>query len=112
MTPAPAGRSTSGPRRPARGRGDPGLRAGRRAPPTARRTATNRGHHGYQSIHTLQLGTVGASFGNEFRARARDGGAPDGELVDVDYAGTARALGCRAWRADTPEALNARAVPA
>jgi 3D-(3,5/4)-trihydroxycyclohexane-1,2-dione acylhydrolase (decyclizing) len=56
---------------------------------------------GYQSIHSLQLGTVGSSFGNEFRARDRDLGAPDGDVVDIDYAGVARSLGCRAWRADT-----------
>jgi 3D-(3,5/4)-trihydroxycyclohexane-1,2-dione acylhydrolase (decyclizing) len=63
-------------------------------------------NHGYQSIHTLQLGTVGTSFGNEFRVRSADGGAPDGPFVDVDHAGMARALGCRAWRADTPEELE------
>jgi 3D-(3,5/4)-trihydroxycyclohexane-1,2-dione acylhydrolase (decyclizing) len=61
---------------------------------------------GYQSIHSLQLGTVGTSFGNEFRAREHDQGAPDGDLVDVDYAAIARALGCRAWRADTLEELE------
>jgi 3D-(3,5/4)-trihydroxycyclohexane-1,2-dione acylhydrolase (decyclizing) len=61
---------------------------------------------GYQSIHSLQLGTVGASFGNEFRARTREGGAPDGELVDIGYAALARALGCGAWRADTLEELD------
>jgi 3D-(3,5/4)-trihydroxycyclohexane-1,2-dione acylhydrolase (decyclizing) len=56
---------------------------------------------GYQSIHSLQLGTVGASFGNEFRARDAAQGAPDGDIVEVDYAGVARALGCRAWRVET-----------
>jgi 3D-(3,5/4)-trihydroxycyclohexane-1,2-dione acylhydrolase (decyclizing) len=64
-------------------------------------------NHGYQSIHSLQLGTVGASFGNEFRARAREDGAPDGEVVDVDYAGIARSLGCAAWRVETLDELEA-----
>jgi 3D-(3,5/4)-trihydroxycyclohexane-1,2-dione acylhydrolase (decyclizing) len=62
---------------------------------------------GYQSIHSLQLGTVGASFGNEFRVRENDEGAPAGELVDVDYAGLARSLGCQAWTAGTLEELEA-----
>ena len=56
---------------------------------------------GYQSIHSLQLGTVGSSFGNEFRTRDQAVGAPGGELVDIDYAAIARGLGCRAWRAET-----------
>jgi 3D-(3,5/4)-trihydroxycyclohexane-1,2-dione acylhydrolase (decyclizing) len=62
-------------------------------------------NHGYQSIHSLQLSTVGTSFGNEFRERAHDGGAPDGAVVAVDHAGLARALGCAAWRAETPAEL-------
>jgi len=64
-------------------------------------------NHGYQSIHTLQLGTVGVSFGNEFRARDGGDGAPAGPVVEVDYAGMARALGCRAWRAETADELEA-----
>jgi 3D-(3,5/4)-trihydroxycyclohexane-1,2-dione acylhydrolase (decyclizing) len=56
---------------------------------------------GYQSIHSLQLATVGSSFGNEFRVRRGEHGAPDGEIADIDHAALARALGCRAWRADT-----------
>jgi 3D-(3,5/4)-trihydroxycyclohexane-1,2-dione acylhydrolase (decyclizing) len=39
---------------------------------------------GYQSTHTLQLATVGTSFGNEFG-------------VAVDYAANARSLGAAAW---------------
>jgi 3D-(3,5/4)-trihydroxycyclohexane-1,2-dione acylhydrolase (decyclizing) len=61
---------------------------------------------GYQSIHSLQLGTVGSSFGNEFRTRERDHGAPTGEVVEIDYAGMARSVGCAAWRADTLEELE------
>jgi 3D-(3,5/4)-trihydroxycyclohexane-1,2-dione acylhydrolase (decyclizing) len=55
----------------------------------------------YQSIHSLQLSTVGSSFGNEFRVRDRALGAPDGEVVKVDYAAIARGLGCEAWRVET-----------
>jgi 3D-(3,5/4)-trihydroxycyclohexane-1,2-dione acylhydrolase (decyclizing) len=62
---------------------------------------------GFQSIHSLQLSTVGSSFGNEFRVRDDEQGAPAGEIVDVDYAAMARSLGCEAWRADTPEDLGA-----
>jgi TPP-dependent trihydroxycyclohexane-1,2-dione (THcHDO) dehydratase len=69
-----------------------------------RRRRTSDG--GYQSIHSLQLATVGASFGNEFRIREDDDGAPAGETIDVDYAALARALGCRAWRAETLEELD------
>jgi 3D-(3,5/4)-trihydroxycyclohexane-1,2-dione acylhydrolase (decyclizing) len=61
---------------------------------------------GYQSIHSLQLATVGTGFGNEFRTRDRDAGAPDGNVVEVDYAAIAQSLGCRAWRADTLAELD------
>jgi 3D-(3,5/4)-trihydroxycyclohexane-1,2-dione acylhydrolase (decyclizing) len=61
---------------------------------------------GFQSIHGLQLSTVGSSFGNEFRERSSDGGAPDGEVLEIDYAAMARALGCRAWRVETLEELD------
>jgi 3D-(3,5/4)-trihydroxycyclohexane-1,2-dione acylhydrolase (decyclizing) len=64
-------------------------------------------HGGYQSIHGLQLGTVGSSFGNEFRVREDERGAPAGDVVDVDYAGMAQSLGCEAWRADTLDELDA-----
>src|SRR6185436_11854445 len=53
------------------------------------------------------LGTVGSSFGNEFRLRRHDHGAPAGEVVDVDYEGVARALGCETSRADTVNELRA-----
>jgi 3D-(3,5/4)-trihydroxycyclohexane-1,2-dione acylhydrolase (decyclizing) len=63
-------------------------------------------NHGFQSIHSLQLATVGSSFGNEFRVRDAEGGAPAGEVIDVDHAGLARSLGCPAWRADTLDELE------
>jgi 3D-(3,5/4)-trihydroxycyclohexane-1,2-dione acylhydrolase (decyclizing) len=62
---------------------------------------------GFQSIHSLQLATVGSSFGNEFRIRDAETGAPAGRVVDVDYACLARALGCAALRADTLDELDA-----
>jgi 3D-(3,5/4)-trihydroxycyclohexane-1,2-dione acylhydrolase (decyclizing) len=38
----------------------------------------------------------------------RDGEpAPAGDVVEIDYAGNARSLGCAAWRADTVEQLEA-----
>jgi 3D-(3,5/4)-trihydroxycyclohexane-1,2-dione acylhydrolase (decyclizing) len=62
---------------------------------------------GFQSIHSLQLATVGCSFGNEFRIREAETGAPSGRVVDIDYATLARALGCSALRADTLDELDA-----
>jgi 3D-(3,5/4)-trihydroxycyclohexane-1,2-dione acylhydrolase (decyclizing) len=69
-------------------------------------------NHGYQSIHALQLGTVGSSFGNEFRVRDGEHGDPAGDVLEVDYAGMARALGCRAWRAATVDELEAAVTEA
>ncbi len=71
---------------------------------------------GYMSIAGLQRATTGISFGNEFRRRRVPGGAPDGDIVAVDYVGVARSLGCTTWPADTPEELRealalARAEP-
>jgi 3D-(3,5/4)-trihydroxycyclohexane-1,2-dione acylhydrolase (decyclizing) len=49
---------------------------------------------GYQSIHGLQRGRTGRSFGLEFRERGGNG--LDGATVEVDYAANARSLGCSA----------------
>ena len=62
---------------------------------------------GYQSIHGLQLGTVGRSFGNEFRVHDAGQPAPAGEMVAPDHAGLARSLGCRAWNVDNRADLEA-----
>jgi 3D-(3,5/4)-trihydroxycyclohexane-1,2-dione acylhydrolase (decyclizing) len=62
---------------------------------------------GYQSIHSLQLATVGESFGNELRARRPGRPAPDGPLLEVDYEANARSLGCATWRATGVEELAA-----
>jgi 3D-(3,5/4)-trihydroxycyclohexane-1,2-dione acylhydrolase (decyclizing) len=55
---------------------------------------------GYQSIHALQRGTSGDSFGNEFRA-------PDGSWLAVDYAANAASMGCATWRVATAAGLAA-----
>jgi 3D-(3,5/4)-trihydroxycyclohexane-1,2-dione acylhydrolase (decyclizing) len=62
---------------------------------------------GYQSIDSLQLATVGSSFGNDFRLREGPQGAPAGDVVAIDYAGLARSLGCSGWSAETPDELAA-----
>jgi 3D-(3,5/4)-trihydroxycyclohexane-1,2-dione acylhydrolase (decyclizing) len=49
---------------------------------------------GYRSIEALQQATVGDGLGTQFRS-------------EVDYAANAESLGCRAWEADTVEALRA-----
>jgi 3D-(3,5/4)-trihydroxycyclohexane-1,2-dione acylhydrolase (decyclizing) len=59
-------------------------------------------NHGYQSIHALQRGRTGRSFGLEFRARD-DGRGLAGDYLTVDYAAVARSYGCEAFEADTPE---------
>jgi 3D-(3,5/4)-trihydroxycyclohexane-1,2-dione acylhydrolase (decyclizing) len=59
---------------------------------------------GYQSIHGLQRSRTGRSFGLEFRERSAYG--LDGAVVEVDYAASARSLGCVAWVASTPEELT------
>jgi 3D-(3,5/4)-trihydroxycyclohexane-1,2-dione acylhydrolase (decyclizing) len=62
---------------------------------------------GYQSIHGLQQGAGGPSFGNELRRRDAAGGAPAGALLEVDYAANARSLGATAFEAGDPGELAA-----
>jgi 3D-(3,5/4)-trihydroxycyclohexane-1,2-dione acylhydrolase (decyclizing) len=57
-------------------------------------------NHGFQSIHALQRGRIGRSFGLEFRRRL-DGEALEGAPVEVDYAANAASFGCRTFRAAT-----------
>jgi 3D-(3,5/4)-trihydroxycyclohexane-1,2-dione acylhydrolase (decyclizing) len=61
-------------------------------------------NHGYQSIQGLQAGTVGESFGNEFRYR--DGDRLEGDYLAVDFAANARSFGCAVFEADTEESLR------
>ncbi len=60
---------------------------------------------GYRCIHALQESCGGRPFGNEFRRRAD--GELAGDLLEIDYAAAARALGAVGLRADTPDALAA-----
>jgi 3D-(3,5/4)-trihydroxycyclohexane-1,2-dione acylhydrolase (decyclizing) len=73
-------------------------------------------NNGYQSIHGLQRAITGASFGNEFRHRRTGAAAPDGDVVEIDYAANAATLGCAAVTVDDVEGLrsalaSARAEP-
>jgi 3D-(3,5/4)-trihydroxycyclohexane-1,2-dione acylhydrolase (decyclizing) len=54
---------------------------------------------GYQSIHALQRGRTGRSFGLEFRD-------PGGDYVQVDYAANARSLGCVALAVESAGELR------
>ena len=56
---------------------------------------------GYRCIHGLQAACGGRAFGNEFRRRGVSGEL-DGDLLKIDYAAMARALGATGLRADTP----------
>ncbi len=58
-------------------------------------------NHGYQSIHALQRGRTGRSFGLEFRQRA--GGTLSGDYVKLDLVANARSYGCAAYYAQTTD---------
>jgi 3D-(3,5/4)-trihydroxycyclohexane-1,2-dione acylhydrolase (decyclizing) len=60
-------------------------------------------NHGFQSIHGLQRGRTGRSFGLEFRERSADGSGLGGAFVEVDYAANARSLGCAVFAASSPD---------
>lgn len=60
---------------------------------------------GYQSIHSLQRQTTGASFGTEFRRPAADGRL-SGELVEIDYAANVRSFGVECLEADDVDGLG------
>lgn len=61
-------------------------------------------NHGYQSIHALQRGRTGRSFGLEFRARERDG--LTGPFVPIDLASNAASYGCATYEVSTAEELE------
>lgn len=65
-------------------------------------------NHGYQSIHALQRGRVGYSFGLEFRHRG-DGADSrlDGAYVQVDLAANAASYGCTTFTAATVDEVAA-----
>jgi 3D-(3,5/4)-trihydroxycyclohexane-1,2-dione acylhydrolase (decyclizing) len=60
-------------------------------------------NRGFQSIHGLQRGRTGRSFGLEFRERSADGSGLGGAFVEVDYAANARSLGCAVFAASSPD---------
>jgi 3D-(3,5/4)-trihydroxycyclohexane-1,2-dione acylhydrolase (decyclizing) len=64
-------------------------------------------NHGFQIIRNLQMGRVGHSFGNEFRARDPKSGRLEGEYLGIDFAKNAESFGARAWRARTADELRA-----
>ncbi len=63
-------------------------------------------NHGFQCIRQLQMGRVGRSFGNEFRARDDATGRLEGDYVEIDFAKNAESMGARAWHVTTPEELR------
>ena len=59
-------------------------------------------NHGFQCIRGLQKSHGGAGLGNELRHRDSAGGGLTGDIVPVDFAGLARALGARTFFAENP----------
>ncbi len=71
---------------------------------------------GFQIIRRLQMGRVGISFGNEFRARNEESNRLEGEYVDIDFAKNAESMGAKTWRVTNADELRqalkeARAEP-
>lgn len=64
-------------------------------------------NHGFQIIRRLQMGRVGVSFGNEFRARDEKANRLEGDYLSIDLAKNAESMGARAWNVSTPEELQA-----
>jgi 3D-(3,5/4)-trihydroxycyclohexane-1,2-dione acylhydrolase (decyclizing) len=63
-------------------------------------------NHGFQIIRRLQMGRVGISFGNEFRARDKAVNRLEGDYVTIDFAKNAESMGARAWNVKTPDELR------
>lgn len=63
-------------------------------------------NHGFQIIRRLQMGRVGISFGNEFRARDPQVDRLEGDYLDLDFAKISEGMGARAWNVETPEELK------
>lgn len=73
-------------------------------------------NRGFQIIRRLQMGRVGISFGNEFRARNGEINRLEGNYLDIDYAKNAESMGAKTWTVTTPAELRdalseARAEP-
>ncbi len=63
-------------------------------------------NHGFQSIHNLQNGRAGHSFGNEFRHRDGNTNRLEGEFIAIDFAKNAQSMGAKAWKVSTPEQVR------
>jgi len=63
-------------------------------------------NHGFQIIRRLQMGRVGISFGNEFRARDRAQNRLTGDYLKIDFAQNAASMGARTWNVTTPAELQ------
>ena len=63
-------------------------------------------NHGFQSIHNLQNGRAGHSFGNEFRHRNGNTNRLEGEFVAIDFAKNAESMGAKTWKVSTPEQVG------
>ncbi len=70
-------------------------------------TAVVSENHGYQSIHQLQLGRVGHTFGTQFRQRDAKTRRLEGDYLNIDFVQNAESLGAVAWHVTTPEELRA-----
>lgn len=62
-------------------------------------------NHGFQSIHALQRGRTGRSFGLEFRRR-EDEHRLTGPFLPIDFAANAASYGCAVFQADSVEQLQ------
>jgi 3D-(3,5/4)-trihydroxycyclohexane-1,2-dione acylhydrolase (decyclizing) len=63
-------------------------------------------NHGFQIIRNLQMGRVGRSFGNEFRARDGKQNKLEGEYLNIDLAKNAESMGARAWHVSKPDEVR------
>ncbi|KAB2860546.1 MAG: 3D-(3,5/4)-trihydroxycyclohexane-1,2-dione acylhydrolase (decyclizing), partial [Anaerolineae bacterium] len=63
-------------------------------------------NHGFQIIRRLQMGRVGVSFGNEFRARSDATNRLEGEYVNIDFAKNAESMGAKPWNVSDPAGLT------
>jgi 3D-(3,5/4)-trihydroxycyclohexane-1,2-dione acylhydrolase (decyclizing) len=63
-------------------------------------------NHGFQIIRNLQMGRVGRSFGNEFRARDGKKNRLEGEYLTIDLAKNAESMGARSWHVTRPDEVR------
>ena len=63
-------------------------------------------NHGFQSIHNLQNGRAGHSFGNEFRHRDNKTNRLEGEYVAIDFSKNAESMGAKTWNVSTPDQVQ------